>query len=78
LNTTSTPKSNERDVEAIVDQVWSDLDGRIPRSAICTIVVRLLEKYDDAIIKLYVPLLVRREATVLLRKAVFQETERMQ
>jgi hypothetical protein len=71
----NTPENNNWDVEAIVADVWSDLDGRIPRSAIYTTVIRLLEKYDDALIKFYVPLLVRREATLMLRSAVFQEIE---
>jgi hypothetical protein len=69
------PKNNDWDVEGIVDQVWSNLDGRVDRSAIYITVVRLLEKYDDAVIKLYVPLLVCREATELQRRAVIQEIQ---
>jgi hypothetical protein len=38
-------------------------------------VVRLLEKYDDAVIRIYVPLLVRREATELLRSGAGEEIE---
>ena len=71
------PKNNDWDVEAIVDQVWSNLDGRVVRSAIYITVVRLLEKYDDAVVKLYVPLLVCREATKLLHSSFLQEKERM-
>ena len=71
------PKNNDWDVEAIVDQVWSNLDGRVVRSAIYITVVRLLEKYDDAVVKLYVPLLICREATELLSSSVLQEKERM-
>jgi hypothetical protein len=63
------------DVESIVDQVWTDLDGQMSRSIICTTVVRLLKKYDDATIRLYVPVVVRRKATEILRNAVGQETE---
>ena len=75
MNTDNTPESNNWDVEAIVDHVWSKLDGKVPRSAVYTTVIRLLEKYDDAVIKLFVPLLVQREATKILRSAALQEIE---
>ncbi|MGB3715859.1 MAG: CYTH domain-containing protein [Candidatus Promineifilaceae bacterium] len=75
MHTAIDPKSPDWDVEAIVEQVWSNLDGRLPRSTIGTTVVRLLQKYDDAVIRIYVPLLVHREATELLRTAVSEELE---
>jgi hypothetical protein len=75
VNTANNPKSNDWDVEAIVDQVWSSLDGKVSRSTIYTTVVRLLQKYDDAVIRLYVPLLVHRDATDLLRSVVGEEIE---
>jgi hypothetical protein len=75
LNKGNTLENNNWDVEAIVADVCFALDREIPRSAVYTTVIRLLEKYDDALIKIYVPLLVRREATLMLRRAVFQEIE---
>ncbi len=78
LNTANTIKSNVWDVEAIIDQVWTNLDGRIPRTTVYTTVVRLLEKYDNAVIRLYVPLLVHREAVELLRSDFVREFEGVQ
>lgn len=77
MNTASDPKSNEWDVEEIVDQVWSSLDGRVPRSTVCTTVIQLLKRFDDSVIRLYVPLLVQREATKILRSVMGEEMETM-
>ena len=60
-------ESNDRDTEDLVEQVWNDLAKSIPRPTVYQTVTRLLAKYDDATIRLYVPLLVRREARELLR-----------
>lgn len=63
------PESSYWDVDAIVDQVGSSLDSRIPQSTVFTTVLSILEKYNDAAIRIYVPILVHREAVELLRKA---------
>jgi inorganic triphosphatase YgiF len=63
------------DIETLSEQVWDDLAGRISRSTIRRTIPRLLAKYDDAVIRRYVPLLVRREARELLGTAVIKETE---
>ena len=53
----------------MVEQVWGDLGGTIPRLAIRQTVTRLFAQYDDAPVKLFVPLFVRREAKEMLQKA---------
>jgi hypothetical protein len=61
------------DVESIIGQVWTDLDGQKSRSIVSTTVVRILRKYNDATIRLYVPIIARREATELLRSTAEEE-----
>ena len=60
-------ESSDWNTEDLVEQVWNDLAKSTPRPTIHQTVTRLLAKYDDAAIRRYVPLLVRREARELLR-----------
>lgn len=63
------------DLEALVDQVWHDLVETVPRPIVLETVAGLVAKYDDATIRTYVPMLVRREASNLLRTANLTEVE---
>ena len=72
---TSSEESSDWELESLVEQVWDDLTGKVPRSTISQTLAGLLAKYDDATIRRYVPLLVRKEAGELLRAAAVIETE---
>ena len=69
IDATSTEGRSSWDIEPVVEQVWKDLGGTVLRSAIRQTVAELFSQYDDATVRLYVPILVRREATELLREA---------
>ena len=64
---TSSEESSDWNTEDLVEQAWNDLAKSIPRPNVHQTVTRLLAKYDDATIRRYVPLLVRREARELLK-----------
>ena len=63
----SSEEGSDWNTEDLVEQVWNDLAKSIPRPTVQQTVTRLLAKYDDATIRRYVPLVVRREARELLR-----------
>ena len=63
------------DSETVVDQVWLDLGETVPRPIVAQTVNNLVAKYDDATIRRFVPMLVRREARNLLRAANLVEIE---
>ena len=69
MDAASTEDRSSWDIEPMVEQVWKDLGGTVPRSAIRQTVAELFAQYDDATVRLYVPILVRREATESLREA---------
>jgi hypothetical protein len=61
-------ESFEWNIEDFTEQVWNDLAESIPRPTVHQTVSLLLAEYDDATIRRYIPLLVRREARELLAK----------
>ena len=54
------------DVDEIVRQVSTDLNGSVPQASIQQTVTRLLASFADAPVKTFVPIFVRREALDLL------------
>lgn len=56
------------DVDDIVELVATDLCESVPRSTVHRTITAMLAKYYDARVKIYVPILVRRKATELLRR----------
>ena len=56
------------EIEPMVEQLWSELDGAVPRSTIRQTVTMLFHKYDDATVMLYVPIFVRRQAQETLQR----------
>ena len=49
------------DIEAIIEQIWGDLGGVTSHSDIRKALMEVAPKYEDARIKTYVPILLRRE-----------------
>ena len=50
------------DIETLVERVWMDMQGSVPRTVIEPEISRILKKYENVRVKLYVPILVQREA----------------
>ena len=49
------------DIEAIIEQIWGDLRGATSRSDIRKALMEAAPKYEDARIKTYVPIFLRKE-----------------
>ena len=60
-------KYSDHDIEAMIEQVWNDLRGRVSRSDLSRVVQVILPRYKYARITTYVPLFVCREAMTTLR-----------
>jgi hypothetical protein len=54
------------DVEALEEQIWNDLQGRVSREAIQQALLEILLKYEDVPVRIYVPIFVRQEALEML------------
>ena len=48
-------------LEIVVEDVCRDLGGRVPRSRVLQITTELAERYRDATITVYIPILLRRQ-----------------
>jgi hypothetical protein len=55
------------DPDILVELVWLDLNGRIPRSAIKPIVSQLMTIYKDAKLNTILPIIVQRVTNRFLR-----------
>ena len=55
------------EVEVMIERVWHQLQGRVNRSDILQVIFKILPKYENARVTLYVPILVHREAVDVLR-----------
>lgn len=62
-------RTHNSDVDKIVSQVLADLDGSVSEAFVYQTVATLFADYVNAPVKLFVPILVRREALDLLRRA---------
>jgi cAMP phosphodiesterase len=54
-------ENSRDDQEAIVDQIWSDLRGQASRSDIRRVLIEVAPKYENALIKTYVPIFLCRD-----------------
>lgn len=63
-----TGRRSELDIDVLVERVWLDLEGKVPRSTIEPAVSEILSKYENAKVKQYLPLIVQRQAKQLLQK----------
>lgn len=61
-------KRSELDIDVLVELVWLDLEGSVPRSDVEATVSQLICRYENAKVKQYLPILVQRQAKQLLRK----------
>lgn len=55
------------DIEGIVNQVWENLQKKVPQSDIRQVVVNILPRYQNACIKSYLFILIQREAESLIK-----------
>lgn len=55
------------DVDTIADQIFSDLNGAVPRSTIQEIIKEVIPKYEGAPIQTFVPIFIRRDTVDQLR-----------
>jgi hypothetical protein len=55
-------------LEALTEELWGDLHGRVERQAIHQVLTEVASKYRDARILTFVPIFVRRDALRILRK----------
>jgi|GEM_PF-2977108 hypothetical protein len=49
------------DLEAIIEQIWTELGGRASRSDIRRVVIEVSPRYEDARIMTYVPIFLGKE-----------------
>ena len=54
-------------VDTIVEQIWKDLNGAVPRSVIQDVLVEVVPRYEKARIQTFVPIFIRRDAVQRLR-----------
>ena len=55
-------RDSQVDVEIIIEQIFSDLGGVTSRADIRKALIEVAPKYDNARIKIYVPIFLRRDA----------------
>ena len=55
------------DVDTIVEQIFSDLNGALARSEIQEILKEVIRKYESARIQIYVPIFIRRDTVNQLK-----------
>ena len=58
------------DIEAVIEQIWNDLNGTTSRSEIRKVITELAPLYEDVRITTYVPIFLRRD--VLRRFSQYQ------
>jgi hypothetical protein len=58
------------DMEAVIEQIWNDLNGTTSRSEIRKVITELAPLYEDVRITTYVPIFLRRD--VLRRFSQYQ------
>ena len=57
---------NEWNPDDLIEETWRELKGEVPRSRIFEVVTELADRYEDAKVKAFIPILVRRQAVELL------------
>jgi hypothetical protein len=58
---------NEWNPNDLVEETWRELKGEVPRSRICEVVTELVDTYEDATVKAFIPILIRRKTIELLK-----------
>ena len=71
VGTDATASANrDWDEDALVEQIWKDLDGRATRSAIRQMLTEIIPRYESAQVQTYVPIFVRKEAVERLQSGL--------
>ena len=55
------------DPEIVIEQVWTELEGRVTRSTIRAVLTEVIHKYERAPVQTFVPIFIRRETVEQLR-----------
>ena len=64
----------EWEIEDMIERVWHQLHGRVNRTNILQVLLEILPNYEDARVKLYVPILVHRKTVDVLCARLDDET----
>jgi hypothetical protein len=57
--------------DALVETLWQDLDGRVPRQKIARAVSQVAARFEEATVTSFVPIFIRRQALEYLRHQPF-------
>jgi hypothetical protein len=52
----------EWNVDTIIEQIWSELNGAVVRSVIQDVLLEVVPRYEEARIQTFVPIFIRRDA----------------
>ena len=58
--------------DVFVEAIWHELDCQLPRERVRRVVAGIAVGFQDATVKTFLPILVRRQALVQLRKEINQ------
>jgi formaldehyde-activating enzyme involved in methanogenesis len=67
-NLTNSNGREDLDIETLVEQIWLELDGAVDRAVIEQVVQEVLPRFDDARVKSFVPIFIRKEAKDRLKR----------
>ena len=56
------------DIDALTEEIWLKLDGNVSRTEVELTILNLFARYEDAPVKNFVPVVVRRKALLILRE----------
>jgi hypothetical protein len=59
---------SEWDVDALTEEIWLELDRDVSRTEVELTILNLFARYEDAPVKHFVPVVVRRKALLILRE----------
>jgi hypothetical protein len=57
---------NEWNPDDLIEETWRELKGEVPRSRIREVVTELANRYENAKVKAFIPILIRRQVIELL------------
>lgn len=67
-NLTNSNGREDLDIETLVEQIWLELDGAVDRAVIEQVVQEVLPRFDDARVKSFVPIFIRKEVKDRLKR----------
>ena len=74
----TTAESNPGDVvngidDSLVENVWHDLNGRLPRERVRCVVNQVARGFQNAAVKTFLPIFIQRRALERLRQEIIEE-----